>query len=432
MTTELRDSLRDLADERAADVDLHLPPSADVLWSAGVRRRRTSRMLTVGGAALLTLVLVGLGALLTGGLRGLPSLTPAAADDPAATELMSFPDYVPKPLRIADLADRPGLRTAAITDGQDGGVFLVDQVGSVTTVGPAAAETAGPAALSPDGRWFSRGFDIVDLLSGEALQYDIRGEVAHQRTMVSYPAPWTPASTRAYIDSVNQGDPESMGIVVDTATGRTSAVPLIRVRERVDVQASGGMAGWLDDDTLLAFVPAGDGHLQGWTWRLGDAQWTPSQLRLAWDRSAADSAGTSVSLTPDRSALLVGASGDASAAQLLLFDAVTGALLETVATGDRAAGQTQPCAPAFRDGRPVLTQDGAARLASEGEEIMVVSDRYAAACIAFAGNDIQGQPLDRSWARVSEYLWLGIPVLLGAGVLLGTILIRRRNTAHPA
>ena len=97
------------------------------------------------------------------------------------------------------------------------------------------------------------------------------------------------------------------------------------------------VAGWMDRDTVLAFVvgfAAGEAILSGRTWRVGDPSWKESIVDVQWpnDGSLDDSEMASVraDLSPDGTLLLLTrkitdtGTGVLEATQAALFDAQTG------------------------------------------------------------------------------------------------------------
>lgn len=414
MSDNLRSALHDLADQRADGIEFRPPPANDRLWQAGVARRRRDRALTGLAATALVATLVG--------LLTIWSATPGQlipAGQPAATGQM-YPEYVAKPLRIRGIDDDPGPRVAAISRGAEDTVYLVAQDGSVASYTPSPGP--GAPSLSPDGQWLARGFDVVDLMTGAPLDYDGRGGITVERTLAEWPGLWTSSSERVFIYSFNQGNAESMGYVVDVETGATTAVPVIE--SGLDVR--GGMAGWLDDRTLAAFGLSGPDELIGWTWRLGDSEWSPTGVRYRFDGTVDDPAISSVALSPDRATLLLTVAGvPSSATQTVSLDATTGQPIETLVSGPLRTAQIRQCRPAWSDGQPVFFHDRAARVVTEGEPLIEVSRWFRAECLALAGNELRGEPFDstaaRAWEGVQRY---GGPVLMLLAVALAFLLRR--------
>jgi len=416
MNDTLRDALHDLAVARADRIPQHTPPDPAPLWQQGRRHRRRRQAVSVALVAGIVTSLVAMVVLGTG-LPRTGSLTPA---DQPSQELTTFPEYIAKPLRIRGIDDDRGPRVAAISRGDEDTVYLVAQDGSVTSYAPSAG--LGAPSLSPDGQWLARGFDVVDLMTGAPLDYGGSAGITVERTLAEWPGLWTSSSERVFIYSFNQGDAESMGFVVDVETGATTSVPVIESGRDV----RGGMAGWLDDGTLAAFDLSGPDELIGWTWRLGDSEWSRTGVRYRFDGAVDDPAISSVSLSPDRSTVLLTVAGVlSSATQTVSLDAGTGQSIETLVSGPLSTAQIRQCRPAWRDGRPVFFRDRAARVVAQEEPLIEVSRWFHAECLALAGNELRGERLDSTSARAWEGTQrIGFPMLAVFAVALGLLLRR--------
>jgi hypothetical protein len=365
-------ALRDLVDDVEDGMDA---PVADELWADGRRRRRTTRLVpAVAAACVAALVTV---ALWPGGVPR-ASVPAVQVDGDGYARLTAYPSAIPKPPFVSPTA-RPGLTAAVLEERADTvELFAVSPAGAVSHLELPDSDLDRPLALSPDGRWLAQGSVLSDLVDGATVPSDAaRADLDSKRTPAGS-AWWSPDSRRVYVDGVNQGKPTSSGVVVAT-DGTVTEVPLL---------AGGGVptiAGWLDSETLLAFVGVGasDDTLAGRTWRAGATAWEVSGPDVGWpypgpgDGSQVTS--LSAGLSPDGARLLltrrvVDASTQVfSTTQAMMFDARTGAQLGMPG----ADGSLTPsaweagsyvewggggCRPAWRDGQPVSTDDGTVRL----------------------------------------------------------------------
>jgi len=212
------------------------------------------------------------------------------------------------------------------------------------------------------------------------------------------------------------------------------------------------VAGWIDKDTVLAFVGIGDGaaSLSGRTWRMGDPSWKDSivDLQLPSDGTLDESELSSVrtDLSPDGTLLLLTrrvtdtGTGVPGATQAALFDGQTGRRLGI----PDAEGRLGPvpeltgpylewggwgCRPAWQDGMPVTTDDRVRRaVIALGADLVTVSPRYGSSCVAFAGNELRGTPEVDSAAEWQERLWVWggrLLVVLGLAALVWWFTRRR-------
>ena len=418
-------------------------PAADELWAGGRRRRRTARLVPlVAAACVAALVTVALW-----------PADPSRASVPAVqidgdgfSRLTAYPSAIPKPPFLPNTGS-PGVSAAVVGDGSDS-LFAVSTSGAVTHLvlpdPPPGIST--PPSLSPDGRWLARGFLLTDLTRGATLpDLPVRQSLASTRVPSESPARWSPDSRRAYVDAPSRGEPKSSGLVVGT-DGSISEAPLL---------ASGAVplvAGWVDKDTVLAFVGFADGtaSLSGRTWRVGDPSWKESIVDVQWpsdgtlDGSELSSVRTE--LSPDGTLLLLtrkltdSGTGVLSSTQAALFDGQTGRPLGIPdaegrlgpvpeSTGPYLQWGGWGCRPAWRNGLPVTTDDRIRKaLIAVGDDLVSVSPRFGSPCVAFAGNDLRGTPAADKTAVWQERMWVWggrLLVLLGIGAVVWWFTRRR-------
>jgi hypothetical protein len=203
---------------------------------------------------------------------------------------------------------------------------------------------------------------------------------------------------------------------------------------------------------VLAFVGFGDGaaSLSGRTWRVGDPSWKESIVDVQWpsdgtlDGSELSSVRTD--LSPDGRLLLLtrkltdSGTGVLNSTQAALFDGKTGRPLGI----PDAEGRFGPvpevggpylewggwgCRPAWRNGLPVATDDRIRKaVIALGDDLVSVSSRYGSPCVAFAGNELRGEPVADTAAVWQERLWVWggrLLVLLGIGTLIWWFTRRR-------
>lgn len=435
MTEDLRSALREIADVRAGHAGHLGPPNPDDLWQLGTRRRRRGRAMLAAGAVVAAGLLAGLAGLWNVAPQGDP-FSPAGGGNSTAT-LSSYPEYVAKPLRIKDISEAPGRKTAVISSSDTTVLYAVAPDGAVSKVSPEDEFGQGVAALSPDGRYLSYGFHLVDLVSGIPVDNDDASRLSMQRMPSEQPGRWSPSSQRVFIGSFNQGQARSMGVVVDTGSGLITQVPVIEG----GVDAQGGVAGWVEETTLLAFVPSQDGRrYDGWTWTMGTAEWLLTDLEVEWGEPATLDATVSASLSPDRSAVLLARVDDVDGEPTMLglaVDVGTGqrvSVKDTTTPNSSQVGPLNRACPIAWQGRSAVTvRDGAARLALHAQPLMQVSRWFDASCISFAGNEVQGVPIDgtdaRAWESTQRY---GIPILAVLALVLGGVLVRIRSQRRTA
>lgn len=413
-TDHLGTALRTLVDEVEEGV---VPPASGDLWAGGRRRRRTARLVPVLAVACV-LALVGL-LVWPSGQRS-ASVPAVGVDDSGVVRLTSYPSSIPRPPFI-ESTDRPGVTAAVVTERADTvQLYAVSPRGAVTRLElpDAPLGTSPQPALSPDGRWLARGYVITDLVAGVTLpSIPVRQELEASRMPAEVAGWWSPDSRRVYVESTNQGEPTSSGLVADTG-GSLSEAPLL----------GGGqvpvIAGWLDDQTVLAFLAMGPGtsRLEGWTWRLGDPEWAVASPDIEWQTDEIEGP-VGVGLSPDRSRLLVttavtdSETGELDRTAGMLVDRGSGNLLGM----PDAAGSLSPapdgassgdwagwgCRPAWQGQRPVQT-DGPVRFAPGefGEDVVTVSSRYGNACVTFAGDELRGEAVSGTADVWKERLWV--------------------------
>jgi hypothetical protein len=461
-TDQLGAALRDLVD----DVDDGVPPPAAAgLWAGGRRRRRTARLVPALAAACVV-ALVALAVWPTGG-RSL-SVPAVHVDSDGVARLTAYPDVIAKPPFPAETAT-PGVTAALVPDrafpddlaDPAGGthVYAISPAGAVrrVTLPPNGSGLHGAPSLSPDGRWVARGPVLTDLVTGAAVpSSSAQAALGRGWAPPDQPAWWSPDSRRVFAGGFDEEQPRFAGVVVGT-DGTVTNVPLVE-EGLVPV-----VAGWLDDDTLLAFLDVGpdEVRLRGRTWSIGDDAWRPTTGAIALIESA-DQQRMRVQLSPDRTRLLlalekvdVGGSGQVETAAMM-FDPLTGAQLGMPSFDDGTVKASSwgansfvawtgwGCASAWHDGVPVVT-DGEVRgfvdtsrngvIDGKAEYGLVdVSSGYGEPCVAFAGDELRGTPVTNHLALWQERLWTwGVPIL-------GTVLValalwgwsrRRRGTPRP-
>ncbi|QKE82744.1 hypothetical protein [Arthrobacter sp. NEB 688] len=424
-------------------------PAPEALWAGGRRRRRAARAVPLLAAACVA-ALVALLAWPAGSPR---AAVPAVRVDDGPVRFTSYPGAIPKPPVVTETST-PGT-TAAVVLGEDPArPWVVSPTGQVRrlvldTDVPVPTE-AGPS-LSPDGRWLARGPVLTDLRTGTTVPgLRARSTLERRWTPPEQPAFWSPDSSRVLVAGVNQGIPVSVGVVVAT-DGSTADAPL------VDDAVQPVVAGWLDDDTVLALQPSGSPTvLDLYRWTVGDPTWTPTGATVSWGDPEAP--GMRADLSPDGTRLLLTQgevdpdSGVIAGTHAMLFDTRTG----------RGLGQPSPdgtldpahylqgsffgwdgwgCRPAWKDGLPVhadgdvagFVEDPGARYSGRSGsafDLVAVSALYDGACVSFAGNELRGTPQVDTRAVWTERLvrW-GPWVLLGFAVVL--VVLWRRRRRHP-
>jgi hypothetical protein len=442
-TDRLGAALSDLVD----DVEDGLaPPSSGDLWAGGRRRRLTARLVPVLVAACVA-ALVGL--IVWPGAAPRAAVPAVGVDDAGAVHLTAFPSTIAKPPFVG-ATGRPGVTAAVVaTHGDVGELFAASPRGAVTrlVLPDAPLGTSGQPALSPDGRWLARGFVLTDLVRGATLpSLPVRQGLESSRMPAEGTDWWSPDSRRVYVDAINQGLPRSSGFVVAT-DGTVTEAPLL-AGGQVPV-----VAGWLDDDTVLAFVDVGSPGargLEGRTWRVGEPTWEVSvpDLEPNADGEVFDASGLlRADLSPDRRRVLLTegildpATNQASSTRATVYDVRTGA---NAGPPDDESSGTDPtvfphtsltwdgwgCRPAWRLGEPVIT-DGTVRTTAPAIDTgpVAVSSRYESPCVSFAGDELRGVGLRNSAAVWQERAWVwGTRLLVAVPlVLLAGWFLRRRS-----
>ena len=432
-------ALRGLVDDVEQGV---APPVAAELWSGGRRRRRTARLVPVLAAACVA-ALVALVVWPSGGPHA--SVPAVTLDGDGYARLTSYPSEVPKPPFIPGTS-RPGVTAAVLADrGDTVRLYSVSPAGSVRELPEPDADSSAPPALSPDGRWLAQGTALIDLVGGEAVPSEaVRAELASTQAPPGE-AWWSPDSRRVFVAAVNQGQPRSSGLVMGT-DGSVSETPLLPGNVIPSV------AGWLDADTLLAFVTEGGPtpRLEARTLTVESPEWEASDLVIQWPLDSY--AGSRVrdvraDLSPDASRLLLTRRvadpeiATLTTTQAMVFDAATGAQLGMPASDDQlSVSSWDPsayvewggagCRPAWHDGLPVSTDDGRVFLptVSSDDDLVDVSPRYESPCVAFAGSDLRGTPAADTLAVWQERIWVwGWRLLVVAGVVWVLWLLTRRR-----
>jgi hypothetical protein len=444
MTTDrLGAALNDLVD----DVEDGLaPPDTSDLWAGGRRRRRTSRLVPVVAAACVA-ALVGL--LVWPGGAPRAAVPAVGVDEGGPVRLTAYPSTIAKPPFIP-ATGRPGVTAAVVAEyGDTVPLYAASPSGSVTrlVLPDAPIGTSPQPALSPDGRWLARGFVITDLVRGVTLpSLPVRQGLESTRAPVEGTGWWSPDSHRVYVDAVDQGRPTSSGLVVAT-DGTLTEAPLF-AGGRIPI-----VAGWLDDDTVLAFLDVGEPgamRLEGRTWRVGESTWEVSAPDLepradgeVFEASTLVRAG----LSPDRRQVLLTegvtdvATNQVASTRATVYDARTGANVGVSGLESSGVGTTGApfssvtwdgwgCRPAWTQGHPVVT-DRTIRTASADLSAgpVSVSSRYEDPCVSFAGDELRGTPV-RDTAMVWQervWVWGGRLLVVGAVGVLAWWFLRRRS-----
>ena len=424
-------SLRDLVDDVEQGV---APPVAAELWAGGRRRRRTARLVPVLAAACVA-ALVALVVWPSGAPRA--SVPAVTVDGDGHARLTSYPSVIPKPPVISSTG-RPGPSAAVLTEAADPSrLYAVSPAGDVRrlVLHEAPLGYAAPPSLSPDGRWVARGFVLTDLVRGVTVPpLPSRQGLSSTRMPSEQPGWWSPDSRRVYVDSTNQGGIRSSGLVVAT-DGTVTEAPLF-AGGRIPV-----VAGWLDDDTVLAFVDVGEQgsmRLEARTWRVGESSWEVSDpdIEPNADGEVADQSGiVRAVLSPDRSQVLIAqgvtdaATSQVASTRATVHDARTGANVgmpdrEVAGVETNASPYTSltwdgwGCRPAWRQGHPVIT-DRSVRTTSPALDTgpVAVSSRYESPCVSFAGDELRGTPARNPSMVWQERAWVWGTRLLVVGAL---------------
>jgi len=441
-TDDLTTALRDLVDDAEEGL---AAPVADDLWAAGRRRRRTTRLVPALAAACVAALVVLL-AWPVGAPR--PSVPAIHVDDSGVARLAAYPSVIAKP-PVIPATGRPGVTAAVLTEASDPARLYAVTPGGVVTrlVLPDPLPGYAPSpSVSPDGRWLARGLELSDLVRGTTVpSLTVRQGLGSSRMPSDQPAWWSPDSHRVYVDAVNQGRARSSGLVMAT-DGTITEAPLFAGGQQPVV------AGWLDDDTVLAFLQVGTEQaprLEGRTWRVGDPSWQVAAPDIEW--AAGANAFTVASpvragLSPDRRRVILSLGAADGAGQLQgttasVFDVRSGA---PVAVPDTPAAtpRTSPalfeavswdgwgCRPAWHEGAPVIT-DRTIRTVTPILEPgpVAVSSRYEQPCVSFAGDELRGVPVENRAAVWQERAWVwGTRLLVAAAVgLLAWRVLRRRS-----
>ncbi|WP_392543466.1 hypothetical protein [Oryzobacter telluris] len=422
-TDQLGTALRGLVDGAE---DAATAPDATDLWAGGLRRRRTARAVPVLAAACVAVMVA---------LLAWPSGAPrASVPADGSSRLTSFPATVAKP-PFASSTLTPGVTAAVVMESGDVvDLHAVSPTGVVTRLDlPQALPGTEGLTLSPDGRWLGRGGDLYDLVGGDRVPSgDVRARLDTERVVVDRAPWWSPDSRRAFVQAADQGQPTSVGYVLGTDGSVTSA-PLV----------AGGIpvviAGWLDPDTLLAFVDMTDEsgyRLEARTWRVGDSQWVVGEPDLTWAADSGMDVGVRrVSVSPDRTRIVVTApQTDRAGLQYvgtsaMEFDARTGRQLPLDASAvDDASAEPDSygwagwgCRVGWRDERPVAADgDLQAITLPPAGPLPELSSRFDASCTVFAGDEVRGTPVaggisvwqERGWTWGWRLLVLGAVVAL--------------------
>lgn len=449
-TDQLGTALRDLVDE--VEVALAPPPAAD-LWAGGRRRRRASRLAPLVAVACVAVFM----ALLVWPTGSPHASVPSVSVQDGAVRLTSYPDVIAKPPSIRETTT-PGV-TAALIPGVDqlAPGYAVSPVGVVTRVRLPRDESGlnGEPSLSPDGRWVARGPVLTNLVSGSTVpSTPEQVRLGRAWTPPEQPSWWSPDSGRVFVGAFNQGTARFAGIVVGT-DGSVTQVPLPE-ENLVPL-----VAGWLDDDTLLAFLDVGpdEVRLQGRTWSIGEDAWQPTSATVPLVQGT-EALPRRLQLSPDRTRLLVareevdltGGSPDTTLA--MMFDPLTGKVLGmpgddgilSPSSWDHlsyAGWEGWGCRSAWRDGLPVIT-DGEVRgfvdtsrdgvVDGKAEYGLVgVSSGFGQPCLSFAGDELRGAPVTNHVAVWQERLWNGGIPLLALALVVGVTWwwARRRKMLPP-
>ncbi len=459
MTThdDLHARLAVLADSRVPDDTTTTPPPADVLWRAGDRRRWRSRAGVAVAVAAVALLVVA--AFVPFG--GVPEAVPANS---AGQPLPSYPQHVAMPWSVPR-STTPGPSAIAVagTSADDAGVWLIGPTGAVSFLplhaltvpaGGLGSAEEDRLALSPDGLWLATGSGLHDLVTGRAVgAAPERGWSVPDALWNS--APWWSPDSRRVLYPAGPGVTSSEGLVVDVS-GTTAVVPAAGVGDALI------LAGWRDSSTVVGLWRKGVEEFLVMTWTIGDERWTngPSISWPGWEAGwpevrpqapgTVSEPMTAAAVSPDGSRIvLLGSAQDGSSGTTVtraqVFDSRTGGLVG-FPVGDVPAAQAgwSPgssigwagwgCRMAWRHGVPVITDDGAVRLAGDpGADDLVSLPATLAGCPAFAGDALQGTPVENAgalWAARLRTWAIPLALLLVTGFLVWRF-GRRTNWREP-
>jgi hypothetical protein len=233
MTTALGQALASLVD------DVHDQYEADTarVWRSGRWRRRWA----LTRSSLLAFLVLGAGALVL--WPGLGATPPPQAAPAAPSSVRTYPSVIPDP-HFAPLAlDAHRPMAATYVDGQ--ALYAVDDRGQ-SWKAPGAAGWRQCAALSPDGRYATDGWEIYDFTLGTSTS--LSGQLLGTDD-VRTGATWSPDSRRLAVVTTGSGATVDVG----TVSGVLEAAPALPQdpgATTVVLQVS-----WLDDNTLLVTIP---------------------------------------------------------------------------------------------------------------------------------------------------------------------------------
>lgn len=230
----------DLLEDLVRDAPRHVVPDVDAAWRSGARRRRRSMALRVAtGAALAAVVAVGVL-----GFDGRQSVAPAGGDKGVG----SHPSFVPRPLLMTNLPERPGPVAGVLNTGDD--VLAVVAEDGRSWRLPGLSGTDYVPSLSDDGRLLGymemlddekSQFVILDLVTGERTEFpdigDNMGDSGQPYMMIGQlPSYWSSDGQWLLADGYpNRGH----GQLLLGADGEVRSV-----RDR------GRPVGWIGDDRL--------------------------------------------------------------------------------------------------------------------------------------------------------------------------------------
>lgn len=418
MTTALGQALASLVD------DVHDQYEADTarVWRCGRWRRRWA----LTRSSLLAFLVLGAGALVL--WPGLGATPPPQAAPAAPSSVRTYPSVIPDPHFAPSALDAHRPMAATYVDGQ--ALYAVDDRGQ-SWKAPGAAGWRQCAALSPDGRYATDGWEIYDFTLGTSTS--LSGQLLGTDD-VRTGATWSPDSRRLAVVTTGSGATVDVG----TVSGVLEAAPALPQdpgATTVVLQVS-----WLDDNTLLVTIPGAptpEDQTRGprvlaFSWSVGSAAWAPQGvLRLPPGATVVDSPA-GIGTSPDGQTVVLPAdtnTGRHAGVALLAWR------LPTRPDGTEQAVTVSPPGPLEIDGVSwrgsdlVVVRGGLTSVASTGQ-VLSRATSGASRPMSWRAGAFDGVPYYSTWAvwRDRLFVWtvlLGSLVLIAIGIRLARPLARR-------